>query len=59
MSPPFSLEMQELGLQVSYREARGTHAFIRKVMALPFLAEADIRPQFECLQQTASMPPTE
>ena len=54
MSPPFFLQVQELGLQVSYREDRGTHAFIRKVMALPFLAEADIRPQFERLQQTAN-----
>ena len=30
-----------------YREDRGTHAFIRKVMALPFLEEEDIRPQFQ------------
>ena len=50
----FFLQMQELGLQVSYREDRGSHAFTWKVMALPFLAEADIRPQFERLQQTAN-----
>ena len=49
--------MQELGLQVSYREDRGTHAFIRKVMALPFLEEEDIRPQFQRLQQTANTAP--
>ena len=55
MSPPFFfLKVQELGLHVSYREDRGTHAFIRKVMALPFLAEAHIRPQFERFQQTAN-----
>ena len=30
------------------------YAFIRKVMALPFLAKADIRWQFERLQQTAN-----
>ena len=49
--------MQELGLQVSYRENRGTHAFILKIMALPFLKEADIRPQFQRLQQTANTAP--
>ena len=49
--------MQELGLQVSYREDQGTHAFIRKVMALPFLEEEDIRPQFQRLQQTANTAP--
>ena len=49
--------MQELGLQVSYREDRGTHAFIRKVMALPFLEEEDIRLQFQCLQQKANTAP--
>ena len=54
MSPPLFLHVQELGLQVSYREDRGTHAFLRKVMALSFLAKADIRPQFERLQQTAN-----
>ncbi|XP_015779790.1 PREDICTED: uncharacterized protein LOC107357664 [Acropora digitifera] len=54
MSPPFFLRVKELGLQVSYREDRGTHAFIRKVMALLFLTEADIRPHFERLQQTAN-----
>ena len=30
------------------------YAFIRKVMALPFLTKADIRRQFERLQQTAN-----
>ena len=49
--------MQELGLQIAYRDDRGTHAFIRKVMALPFLEKADIRPQFERLQQNATTAP--
>ena len=56
MSPPLS-SVQELGLQIPYREDRGTHAFIRKVMVLPFLETSDIRPQFKCLRQNATTGP--
>ena len=39
-----------MGLQQSYRDDRGTHDFIRRVMALPFLPEDEIVPQFERLE---------
>ena len=38
---------------------RGTHAFIRKIMALPFLPVAEIRGMFTQLQSTASTPKLE
>ena len=39
-----------MGLQQSYRNDRGTHDFIRRVMALPFRPEEEIVPQFERLE---------
>ena len=51
--------MQELGLQADYMNDRGTHAFIRKIMALPFLPVAEIRGMFTQLQSTASTPKLE
>ncbi|RMX49028.1 hypothetical protein pdam_00018116, partial [Pocillopora damicornis] len=42
--------VQDLGLQQSYRDDRGTHDFIRHVMALPCLPEDEIVPQFERLE---------
>ena len=34
---PFFYQVQELGLQEAYGQDRGTHFFVRKLMALPFL----------------------
>ena len=46
----YLLQVQDLGLQQSYRDDRGTHDFIRRVMALPCLPEDKIVPQFERLE---------
>ena len=48
--------MQELGLQSSYTHDLGTHSFIKKMMALPFLPEEEIEPMFQRLQRHASEP---
>ena len=34
---PFFSQVQELGLQEAYGQDRGTHDFVRRLMALPFL----------------------
>ncbi|KAL9955296.1 hypothetical protein ACROYT_G036599 [Oculina patagonica] len=49
-------KVQDLGLQSAYHHDRGTHAFIRKMMALPFLPEKEIQPMFQSLQRSASAP---
>ena len=46
--------MQDLGLQTAYHHNRGTYSFVRKMMALPFLPEREIRPMFEALCNEAS-----
>ena len=46
--------MQDFGLQTAYRHDRGTYSFVRKIMALPFLPEREIRPMFEALHNEAS-----
>ena len=46
--------MQDLGLQTAYRHDRGTYSFVRKMMALPFLPEREIRPMFEALRNEGS-----
>ena len=46
--------MQECGLQAAYTEDQGTYSLLRKVMALPFLPEAEIVPIFEHLQRQAT-----
>ena len=50
------LQVQELGLQSSYTHDRGTHLYIKKMMALPFLPEEEIEPMFQRLQRQASEP---
>ena len=35
-----------MGLQQSYKDERGTQDFIHRVMALPFLTEDEVMPQF-------------
>jgi len=49
--------VQELGLEMACRDDQGAHTFIGKVIALPFLEKADIRPQFGRLQQNATTAP--
>ena len=46
--------MQDFGLQTAYRHDRGTYSFVRKIMALPFLPEREIRPMFEALHNEVS-----
>ena len=48
--------MQDLALQSAYHNGRGTDNFIRKIMALPFLPEAEIQPMFQRLQREATEP---
>ena len=50
------LQVQELGLQSSYTHDLGTHSFIKKMMALPFLPEEEIEPIFQRLQRHSSEP---
>ena len=45
---------QELGLQRAYSEDRGTHKFIRKLMALPFLPSEHIQPLFDKMVERAT-----
>ena len=46
----YLLQVQDLGLQQSYRDDCVTHDFICRVMALPFFPEDEIVPQFERLE---------
>ncbi|WAR31255.1 hypothetical protein MAR_033797, partial [Mya arenaria] len=46
--------VQRLGLATQYSQDRGTHAFIRKVLSLPFLHQEHIRPTFECMKDYTS-----
>ena len=46
--------MQDLGLQTAYCHDWGTYSFVRKMMALPFLPEREVRPMFEALRNEAS-----
>ena len=48
--------MQDLALQSAYHNDRGTYNFIRKMMALPFLPEAEIQPMFQILQRETTEP---
>ena len=50
----FFFQVQELGLQSAYTNDPGTHRFLRKMMALPFLPEVDIVPMFTRLERQAS-----
>ncbi|XP_068231288.1 uncharacterized protein [Palaemon carinicauda] len=47
-------KVQEVGLQHAYKHDDGTYKYLRKVMALPFLPEADIGPVFERLSRQAA-----
>ena len=42
--------------RTAYHNDRGTYSFIRKMMALPFLPEAEIQPVFQRLQREATEP---
>lgn len=48
------MQVQELGLQVQYQQDNGTHKFIRRCLALPFLPADQIEPQFVALRTDAS-----
>ena len=47
----YFLQVQELGLQSDYTNDRGTYAFIRKVMALPFLPADEIPEMYAHLEE--------
>ena len=47
--------MQELGLTEAYRQDRGTHEYIRRILALPFLPADKIKRRFKHLQEQASV----
>lgn len=49
-------KIQELGLAVPYTRDHGTHTFLRKVMALPFLPSEHITPAFHILEGQATPP---
>ena len=52
----FILQVQELGLQSDYTNDRGTYAFIRKVMALPFLPADEIPEKYAHLEGIPETP---
>lgn len=47
-------KVQELGLEPAYRADSRTYKYIRKLMALPFLPEAEITPMFQRLRDRAT-----
>ena len=47
-------QVQEPGLQEAYTQDRGTHKYLRKLMALPFLPAEKIQGRFNRLQQQAT-----
>ena len=50
----FFNKVQELGLEPAYRADSRTYKYIRKLMALPFLPEAEITPMFQRLRDRAT-----
>ena len=50
----FFNKVQEFGLEPAYRADSRTYKYIRKVMALPFLPEAEITPMFHGLNSRAN-----
>ena len=52
----FIIQVQELGLQSDYTNDRGTYAFIRKVMALPFLPADEIPEMYARLEGIPETP---
>ena len=48
------LKIQELGLSLPYMEDTGTHSYLRKLMALPFLPAIEIPTTFEQLRLRAN-----
>ena len=50
----FFLQVQELGLSVPYTNDEGTHAFIRNLLALPFIPHEEINRVFYYLEQQAT-----
>ena len=51
------LQIQQLGLQTAYGEDDSIYKYLRKLMALPFLPHAEIRPMFMSLSGRAQNPP--
>lgn len=49
-------KVQDLGLVVAYREDNGSHSFIRKLLALPFLPSEHIESAFRKIQDAANTP---
>ena len=50
-------QVQELGLQQAYRNDRGTHNLVRKLLALPFLPADEIPKAFHRLEAKAATAP--
>ena len=50
-------QVQELGLQQAYRNDRGTHNLVRKLLALPFLPADEIPNAFHRLEAKAATEP--
>ena len=50
-------QVQELGLQQAYRNDRGTHDLVRKLLALPFLPADEIPNAFHSLETKAPTEP--
>ena len=50
-------QVQELGLQQAYRNDRGTHDLVRKLLALPFLPADEIPNAFHRLEAKATTEP--
>ena len=50
-------QVQELGLQQAYRNDRGTHDLVRKLLALPFLPADEIPNAFHRLETKATTEP--
>ena len=50
-------KVQELGLQIPYNEDDGTHRYIRKLLALPYLSSSEIPTQFRILEGEATTAP--
>ena len=49
-------KIQALGLAPTYRDCKGSHAYMRKIMALPFLPHEHITVAFQQLKDLATTP---
>ena len=50
----FNYKVQEFGLQEAYAHDRGTHSYVKQLMALPFLPAEKIETRFYRLQRRAT-----